>query len=424
MRDMLRSVAPNDYDIATSARPEQVQAIFPRTVPVGKQFGVILVIEGRQRFEVATFRTEGDYQDGRRPSSVAFADAEADAQRRDFTINGLFFDPVENRVLDYVHGQEDLAKQLIRTIGNPAQRFAEDKLRLLRCVRFASTLGFEIDPATWEAVRSMAAEIQTVSAERIRGELTKTLTGGNPGRGLDLLDQSGLLEIILPEISAMKGVEQPPQFHPEGDVYVHTRLVLEQLQKPSATLAYAALLHDVGKPPTFQRAMDRIRFHEHDRVGTEMSDKILRRLKFPNRQRDAILACVANHMVFKDVKKMRKATLKRLLARPTFVEEMELHRADCLSSHRKLDNFEFLQKATKEITIEQAKPKPLVNGHDLLGMGYKEGPALGRALKRIEELQLSEKILTRAQALAHARKHRPASAKRQLPAAEPRGKSQ
>ena len=407
VRDMLRQVEPNDYDIATSAHPDQVEQLFPKTVGVGVQFGVVLVIAEREKFEVATFRVEGKYRDGRRPSTVKFADAQADAQRRDFTINGLFFDPLERRVLDFVGGREDLKKRIIRTIGAPEQRFKEDKLRLLRCVRFASTLGFAIEPATWAALASMADQIKVVSAERIREELTRILTGSNPHEGLRLLDASGLLTELLPEVTALKGVAQPAQFHPEGDVFTHTMLMLKEIEHPSPTLAFAALLHDIGKPPTFQQAKDRIRFHEHDRVGTEMADKILRRLRFANHQRETILACISNHMRFKDVMRMRKATLKRLLARPTFDEELELHRLDCEASHRKLDNFDYLQKAMKEMTIEQVRPKPLVNGHDLLRMGFSEGPILGRVLKQIEELQLGEKITTRKEALAYARTHRP-----------------
>lgn len=408
VRDMLRGVEPRDYDIATSARPAQISRLFSKTKAVGAQFGVMLVLVYGRKFEVATFRVEGEYRDGRRPDRVEFSDAEHDARRRDFTINGLFFDPIENRVLDFVGGKSDLEQKIIRTIGVPEERFAEDKLRLLRCVRFASTLGFEIEPQTFRALRRMAGEIRSVSAERVREELTRLLTGPNAGRGLTLLDQSGLLRVILPEVAAMKGVEQPPQFHPEGDVFTHTRLVLEHLREPTPTLAFAALLHDVGKPPTFQRAADRIRFHEHDRVGAEMTDRILRRLRFPNVEREAIIACVANHMRFKDAPKMRKATLKRLLARPTFAVELEMHRADCLASHRKLDNYELLLRVQGELTKEQLRPKPLLNGHDLLRMGYKEGPGIGRVLKRLEELQLAEEIHTRVEALRFARQQRPA----------------
>ena len=412
VRDMIRGVEPHDYDIATSARPDQVQKLFSKTVTVGAQFGVVLVIEDHQKFEVATFRAEGEYRDGRRPSSVEFSDAETDARRRDFTINGMFFDPVENRVLDFVGGQADLEKQIIRTIGPPPQRFSEDKLRLLRCVRFASVLGFQIEPVTAAALKSMASQIGLVSAERIRDELIKIFTGPNAGRGLTLLDESGLLTQLLPEVAAMKGVAQPPQFHPEGDVFIHTRLILDNLKNPSATLIFAALLHDVGKPPTMQvvkkaDGTETIHFYEHDRVGTEIAEKILRRLRFPNDQRESILACVSNHMRFKDVTRMRKATLKRLLARPTFAEELELHRADCTCSHRKLDNFEFLRRALREFSAEQVKPKPLVNGHDLLRLGYSQGPRVGRILQQIEELQLGEKISTRDQALNYAKKHRP-----------------
>lgn len=412
VRDMIRGVEPNDYDIATSARPDQVQKLFSKTVTVGAQFGVVLVIEDHQKFEVTTFRTEGEYRDGRRPSSVSFSDAETDARRRDFTINGMFFDPVKNQVLDFVGGQADLERKLICTIGDPKKRFDEDKLRLLRCVRFASTLDLQIEPATAAALKSMAAEIRAVSAERIRDELIKIFTGAHAGRGLTLLDESGLLGEILPEVAAMKGIAQPPQFHPEGDVLTHTRLMLDDLKNPSVILAFAALLHDVGKPPTFQirkgaDGTERIRFYAHDQIGVEIAEKILRRLHFPNGQRDAIIACVQNHMRFKDVQQMRTATLKRLLSRPTFAEELELHRADCACSHQDISNVEFLQRAMSELSSEQIKPKPLVNGHDLLRIGYAAGPELGRILKQIEELQLEEKVTTRPQALDYAKKHRP-----------------
>ena len=283
VRDMLRGVPPNDYDVATSATPEQVRSFFPRAIEVGAQFGVMVVVADDARFEVATFRSDDAYIDGRRPTSVTFSTPEADAQRRDFTVNGLFYDPLEDRVLDHVGGGADIERRLIRCIGDPVARFSEDKLRLLRAVRFASTLGYEIEADTLAAIQRLAGEITVISAERIRDELIKIFTGPDAGRGLRLLDTSGLLVVVLPEVAAMKGVEQPPQFHPEGDVFTHTCLMMDRLQKPSVTLALATLLHDVGKPPTFQRAPDRIRFNDHDVIGAQMAATILGRLRFPKR---------------------------------------------------------------------------------------------------------------------------------------------
>jgi poly(A) polymerase len=405
VRDMVRGVEPHDYDIATCATPELVQRLFPKTIPVGAQFGVVLVVEGEHNFEVATFRNDEAYVDGRRPSSVRYGNPEEDAQRRDFTINGLFFDPVANEILDFIGGRSDIERKLIRTIGEPRQRFAEDKLRMLRCVRFASNLRFEIEPATFAALKEMAAQIQVVSAERIRDELIKIFTRPYAGRGLKLLDESGLLKEILPEIFAMKGVEQPPEFHPEGDVFAHTKLMLDALPpRPSVVLAFSVLLHDVGKPPTFERAPDRIRFNEHDRVGAEISDRILRRLRLPNDQIERIVTCVREHMRFQHVQEMRPAKLKRILQRETFPDELELHRIDCEASHRNLENYEFLKAKTSELPPEVVKPKPLLTGHDLLALGLKPGPLVGEILREVEELQLEEHLRSREEALAYARR--------------------
>ena len=399
VRDLLRGVPPQDYDVATSATPEVVQRLFPRTVPVGAQFGVILVLEGDSTYEVATFRTDEGYQDGRHPERVVFSTAEQDAKRRDFTINGLFWDPVAKRILDYVGGQADLKRKLIRAIGDPAQRFTEDKLRVLRAVRFSAVLGFPVEPATWAAVAAHAPQITVVSGERIRDELIKLFTGPHPGRGLDLLDQSGLLAIVLPEVAATKGVQQPPEFHPEGDVYVHTRLLLELLKAPSPTLALAGLFHDIGKPPTFQ-VRERIRFDGHDRVGADMTERICRRLRFSNEETEKIVSSVGNHMRFKDVQRMRVSTLKRMLRQPNFSEEMALHRADCLASHKQLDNWRFLRKKLKEFSAPQAlKPPPLVSGRDLLTAGYPEGPVIGQILRLVEEQQLEGAVTSHAEAM-------------------------
>ena len=410
VRDMVRGVEPEDIDIATSATPEQVQALFTKTVPVGAAFGVVLVLEGGHQFEVATFRSDDAYVDGRRPYAIHFASPEEDARRRDFTINGLFYDPIADQIIDFVGGRADIERKLVRTIGEPRERFTEDKLRLLRCVRFAANLGYEIEPATFDAVKEMAAQITVVSAERIRDELVKILTRANAGRGLELLDASGLLREILPEIAAMKGVEQPAEFHPEGDVFKHTRLMLDTLPpNPSTVLAFAVLLHDVGKPPTFVRAPDRIRFNDHDRVGAEMTEVILRRLRFSNDEIEKTVLCVREHMKFQFVKEMRPAKLKRLMARETFPDELELHRIDCASSHRNLENYEFLKAKAAEMPPEVLKPQPLLTGHDLLALGLKPGPLVGQILHEVEELQLEERLKSRAEALEFARTRLPAT---------------
>jgi len=406
VRDMLRCVPPHDYDVATDARPEQVRALFSKTFEVGAQFGVILVLREDVTFEVATFRSDDAYVDGRRPTSVTFSTPEADAQRRDFTMNGLFYDPVAERVLDHVGGRADIEQRVVRCIGDPTARFTEDKLRLLRAIRFASNLDYEIEPDTFRAVQQMAAQITVVSAERVRDELVKIFARPNAGRGLRLLGSSGLLAVVLPEVAAMKGCEQPPQFHPEGDVFVHTCLMMDALREPSLTLAFAALLHDVGKPTTFQRAPDRIRFNEHDVVGGKIAEAILRRLRFPNDETESIVACVENHMVFRHATEMRKAKLKRLLARPTFADELELHRLDCLASHADLTNYEFMKNATVEMPPAVAAPAPLLTGHDLLALGMKPGPELGALLREARELQLEEKLHTHDEALAWARQRR------------------
>lgn len=419
VRDMVRAVEPNDIDIATSATPEQVQQLFSKTVPVGAQFGVILVLEGGHPFEVTTFRSDEAYLDGRRPSSVRYGSPERDAQRRDFTINGLFFDPIAGEIIDFVGGQADIERQIVRTIGDPHQRFREDKLRMLRCVRFAANLGYEIDPATLGAAKNMAAEIRVVSAERIRDELIKVFTRPDAGRGLALLDEIGLLHEVLPELESMKGVEQPPEFHPEGDVFAHTKLMMELMSDaaqagrgreatpttdyPGVLLAFSVLLHDVGKPPTFERAPDRIRFNEHDRIGAEIAEKILRRLRFPNDDIAKIVLCVREHMRFQYVQQMRPSKLKRMLARETFPEELELHRIDCAASHRNLENYEFLRAKASELPPEVTKPARLLTGHDLLALGFKPGPAVGTILREVEELQLEDQLKSKEEALAYAR---------------------
>ncbi len=403
VRDMVRGVEPQDIDIATTATPEQVQALFPRNVPVGAQFGVVLVLMGEEQFEVATFRNDEAYVDGRRPTGVRYGSPAEDAQRRDFTINGLFYDAIADKIIDFVGGREDIERRIVRTIGEPRHRFTEDKLRLLRCIRFATTLGYEIESATFAACREMAGQIKVVSAERIRDELIKILTRANAGRGLELIESSGLLAEILPEVAAMKGVAQPPEFHPEGDVFTHVKLMLDSLPpNPSVTLAFAVLLHDVGKPPTFN-VSDRIRFNEHDKVGAEMTEQILRRLRFSNDEIADIKLCVAEHMRFRHVQEMRASKLKRLIGRPTFLDELALHRLDCLSSHGSTENVDFLQRKAAELPPETLKPKPLLTGHDLIALGVKPGPALGRILRELQDLQMDERLKSREEALAYIR---------------------
>jgi poly(A) polymerase len=413
VRDMVRGVEPHDYDIATTATPDEVRRLFSRTVPVGAQFGVVLVLEGGHQFEVATFRSDEAYVDGRHPTRVRYGTPEEDAQRRDFTINGLFYNPFpvgaespshNGVVIDYVNGQADIAGKVVRCIGKPQARFDEDKLRLLRCIRFATTLGYTIEPATFAAVKAMAGQVAVVSAERVRDELVKIFTRANAGQGLELLLESGLLPVILPEIAAMRGVEQPAQFHPEGDVFTHVKLMLDALPpEPSVTLAFAVLLHDVGKPPTFNRAPDRIRFHEHDKVGAAMAETILRRLRFSNDEIERIVLCVAEHMRFRHVQEMRTSKVKRLLARETFPDELELHRLDCVASHGSVDNVEFLTRKRTELPPEVLRPAPLLTGHDLLALGFKPGPQLGAVLREIEDLQLEERLNSREAALELAR---------------------
>lgn len=401
VRDHLLGAEPHDYDVATSARPEQVEALFPRTVPVGAQFGVILVLEGDAEIQVATFRGDGAYHDGRHPESVHYTDAKGDALRRDFTINGLFYDPLKNEVLDFVQGRNDLEKHLIRAIGNPEERFSEDKLRLLRAIRFATTLGFTIDPETWSAILKWAPEIHAVSAERIREEFCKILLSPNRLHGFDLLDQSGLLRMILPEMEQLKGCDQPADFHPEGDVFVHTRLMLSLLpEKVSLPLVLSVLFHDLGKPAT--RVVDetgRVRFNGHEGVSAEISLRIMQRLRFSNEVIDAVLPAVRLHMSFKDVPNMRIATLKRMMARPTFDDELELHRVDCLGSHGMLDNHALLIAKREEFSQEPLIPSPLLTGDDLITLGWKPGPKFAEILQSVQTLQLEGKLTSRDEAL-------------------------
>ncbi len=406
VRDLLRRQVPKDIDVATDARPEAVQKMFPRTYAVGAHFGVNVVLENGLQFEVATFRSDGAYLDGRRPTEVHFATAEEDAARRDFTINGMFFDPEAQEIIDFVGGRADLDARLIRAIGDPSQRFAEDRLRMLRAVRFATVLGFEVEPSTWDAVVAHAASISEISSERIREELVRIFLSPHRVRGWDLLDASGLMRVILPELEAMKGCEQPPQFHPEGDVFKHTRIMLDLLpEKVSLPLVLSVLFHDIGKPAT--SSLDetgRIRFNGHDRVGAEMTEAVMQRLRFSRTEIDDTVEAVRQHMVFKDVPNMRVAKLKRFMARPTFEDELELHRVDCASSHGMMDNYDFLREKKEEFANEPIIPPPLVRGDDLIALGLKPGPRFGEILEAVETRQLEGALTSREDALEWVKK--------------------
>ncbi len=429
VRDLLLGREPKDYDVATSATPEQVMGIFPETYAVGAQFGVVLVpvpegdgasevsTEGFSQahvVEVATFRSDLGYSDGRHPDEVRFSsDAREDVARRDFTINGMLLDPVGGDVLDFVGGRRDLEAGIIRTIGDPEQRFGEDKLRMLRAVRFAARFGYAIEPGTFAAMQNLAAQIEVVSRERVRDELTRMLTEGQARRAFLLLDESGLLRHVLPEISAMKGVEQPAEFHPEGDVFVHTLLLLENLPQPCPlTLAWGALLHDVGKPPTFRVAPDRIRFDGHVEVGVKMTEEICRRLRFSNDEAEQILALVDNHMRFGHATRMKESTLKKFLRMPEFDEHLALHRADCLASHRNLSTYEFVREKRAEIPAEKMRPVPLVTGEDLIAEGHVPGPKFREILSAVEDAQLEGRLNAREAALEFVRREFPAGAVR------------
>jgi putative nucleotidyltransferase with HDIG domain len=402
VRDALLRKQPKDIDIATDAEPDEVQKMFIRTVAVGAKFGVVRVLEGGFEFEIATFRSDGVYLDGRRPVSVTFSSPEEDAKRRDFTINGMFYDPLADQVVDFVGGKTDLEHRLVQAIGNPDERFSEDHLRLLRAVRFAAALDFEIEPATWKAVTEKAHQIRTVSQERIRDELVKIMADPHRVRGLDLLDQSGLLKNILPEVSRMHGCEQPPQFHPEGDVYVHTRLMLSLLPADaSPLLALSVLLHDIGKPVTysFDEVDQRIRFNGHDQVGADMATEIMTRLRFSNEEIGTVVEAIRNHMVFKDTPNMRPAKLRRFMGRQNFPLEMELHRVDCLGSHGDLQTYDLLVNKQREFENEPIIPPPLLTGRDLIALGLKPGPRFGEILEAVQTAQLDGEIKDRAGAL-------------------------
>jgi poly(A) polymerase len=407
VRDFLLGREPCDIDIATDARPEEIEGLFKHTVAVGKKFGVIIVVESEQEFQVATFRSDEDYKDGRRPGNVVFGDARADALRRDFTVNALFYDPISNTTHDWVGGQGDLRAKIIRTIGPPEERFGEDHLRLLRAIRFTAQLNFEIEPATFAAVKKLAAKISLISAERIRDELLKLFRPPHAARGLDLLRDSELMEHVLPELCPTITCAQSPNYHPEGSVYNHIRLMLEQLPSDAAAaLPWAAILHDIGKPPTasVDTATGAIHFYGHEKVGAEMAHQILNRLRFPKKEINEIVACVRQHMQFKDVKQMRTATLRRLLMRDTFPLELELHKLDCLGSHRSLEHFDFLTEQAKELKKKPRIRPPLISGDDLIAIGMRSGPEMGALLHEIRDKQLAEELKSRRAAMSWARK--------------------
>ncbi len=410
VRDMIMGKVSADYDIATNALPQDVIKLFEKTIPVGVQFGVVIVVKNSHNFEVATFRTEGSYGDGRHPDYVTFSTPEDDVKRRDFTINGLLYDPIKNEILDYVGGREDISRGIIRTIGDPFERFTEDKLRMIRAARFACRFNFPIHPDTKEAIIQLAPQIRVVSAERIREELEKILTSPNPHIGIKLLDELHLLQEILPEVSNMKGVRQPENYHPEGDVFVHTLLCLskfvplneEGIERPSFTLAMGVLLHDIGKTVTFEES-DRIRFNLHEKVGADMTAKICDRLKTSNVEKDRIVWLVLKHLYFKDAQKMRLNKLKRLFANEGYPELAELSRIDALASSGDLSDYHFCQDMFSKLSHEEVKPKPLITGHDLIAMGLKPGPVFKDILTKIEDEQLDGNLTTKEAAIEEAK---------------------
>jgi poly(A) polymerase len=424
VRDLLLGREPADYDVTTDATPEDVMRIFPETYAVGVQFGVVLVPSAEKDIftetcrdvtsyvspkgnvvEVATFRSDIGYSDGRHPDRVVFSkDPKEDVERRDFTINGLLLDPLTKEVLDFVGGRNDLDAGIIRTIGDPERRFSEDKLRMLRAVRFAARFGYAIEPATFQAIRKLASQINQVSRERVRDELSKMLTEGRARSAFLLLDETGLLREVLPEIEAMKGVEQPPQFHPEGDVFVHTLLLLDKLPHPCpVTLAWGALLHDVGKPATFRIAPDRIRFDGHVDVGVKIAEDICRRLRFSTDDTEQILALVDNHMRFAHVQQMKESTFKRFVRMPRFDEHLQLHRLDCEASHRNLASYDFTRGKMASMPREIMQPALLINGDDLIALGYKPGPQFKKILSAVEDGQLEGRLHSREEAIAFLR---------------------
>ncbi len=406
VRDVLLGVPPKDFDIATNARPEDVQALFEKTIPVGAAFGVVRVRVPEGEFEVATFRHDGPYLDGRRPSHVTFTDAKSDALRRDFTINALFYDPFSDEVIDYVGGQRDLEAGVIRTVGDPRQRFEEDYLRLLRAVRFAARLDYCIEENTMAAIQALAQNIERTSPERIADELLKMLTEGNAERAFQLLDETGMLNVVLPEVAGMKGVEQPAGFHPEGDVFTHTLLALRHLDHPTPALALGVLLHDVGKPVT-QTFEDRIRFHCHAKVGAEMARDICKRLRLANCTTERVAWLVEQHMRVADIPDMRESRRKRFVREDGFSELLDLCRIDCLASHGDLSTIQWIEEYIRTLEPETVRPEPLLTGHDLIAMGYTPGPWFKEILDAVEDAQLEGEVRTPEEACTMVRQHWP-----------------
>jgi poly(A) polymerase len=435
VRDIVMGNSPTDFDIATSATPAEVMRLFPQSLSVGAKFGVTVVSQDRYSYEVATFRSDGTYNDGRHPEKVTYTnDPRLDVMRRDFTINGLLYDPLEGSVLDYVNGQADIHSGIIRTIGNPERRFQEDKLRLIRAVRFASRFNYRLEDDTRKAVHGLAGMIEQVSHERIRDEIIKILTGGYAARGISLLEDCNLLRYILPEVSNLQGIPQPPEFHPEGDVWTHTLLMLELMdqkysdemktmtsdsravlpvggpadegQYPSVSLSMGVLLHDIGKPPTLQ-CVDRIRFNHHPEIGAQMAAAICERLRFSSKQVEQIISLVRDHLKFKDLPRMRPSTLKRFLRQKSFQEHLELHRLDCLGSHRNLETWKYARDKWEGLRPEEIRPKPLISGDDLIRLGHKPGPLFKEILKSVEDAQLDGLIRTREAAEEFVLSHFP-----------------
>ena len=406
VRDALLGRPIRETDVATSARPDEVLALFPGARRLGERFGVVAVRDAEGLTEIATFRRDVGYSDGRRPDSVTYTDdPEIDVRRRDFTINGILHDPLDDVRLDFVGGAEDIRRRLVRAVGDPLERFREDRLRMLRAVRFAAGLGFEIEPCTLEAIKQAAPGVAAVAPERVRDELGRILTEGGPRRGFELLRETGLLRLLLPEIEALRGVEQPPQFHPEGDVWTHTMLMLDEMRDPSPQLAWGVLLHDVGKPDTYS-VTDRIRFHGHVERGVEIAADICSRLRFSNADTDRVVALVRNHMKFMALRQMRPGKLRRFLEQPHIEEHLELHRADCLGSHARLDNYEFAVAALERIA-EQGPVQRLLTGDDLKSAGYEPGPLFGKILALVEERRLEGEVSSRDEALALVRERFP-----------------
>jgi poly(A) polymerase len=399
VRDLVMGREPKDYDVATDATPEQVVKLYANALTVGAQFGVVMVPHETGNIEVATFRSDGRYADGRHPTEVRYARTpQQDVRRRDFTINGLLFDPESEQVLDYVGGQADMRARRIRTIGDPVERFNEDRLRMLRAVRFAARFGFALDAAAKDAIRKLAPQIHDVSAERVRDEIVKILTEGQARRGFELLDETGLLREVLPEIKALQGIQQPPEFHPEGDVWVHTLMMLEGMRNPTPGLALGVLLHDVGKPPTFT-VRERIRFDNHVEVGAQMALEICQRLRLSTRETAHVVELVRHHLRFKDFSRMKRATQLRFLRMDGFAEHLKLHRLDCLASHGDLTNYELARRMLAETPPAEIKPTPLVRGQDLIAQGYTPGPLFKQILQAVEDAQLEGRLHSREDAL-------------------------